>query len=108
MLHTTPSSPQVTSYDPLLRETAEHARAPLAGLAAAADPGIVATAGPRFFGFVIGGSLPAAVAADWLTTAWDQNAGLAVASPAAAVAEEVAAGWLAELLGLPTGVSAGV
>ncbi|MFL5674093.1 MAG: pyridoxal phosphate-dependent decarboxylase family protein [Chloroflexota bacterium] len=76
-------------------------------LAAAADPGLVATAGPRFFGFVIGGSLPAAVGADWLTAAWDQNAAFYITSPAAAVAEEVAAGWLVELLGLPAGTSVG-
>src|SRR6478752_8806965 len=76
-------------------------------LAAAADPGIVATAGPRFFGFVIGGSLPAALGADWLTAAWDQNAAFYVTSPAASVAEEVAAGWLVELLELPAGTSVG-
>jgi glutamate/tyrosine decarboxylase-like PLP-dependent enzyme len=66
-----------------------------------ADPGIVATAGPRYFGFVVGGSLPAAVAADWLTTVWDQNAGLYVLSPAAAAAEQVAGRWLLDLFGLP-------
>ena len=76
-------------------------------LAAAADPGLVATAGPRFFGFVIGGSLPAALGAEWLTAAWDQNACFYVSSPAAAVAEEVAAAWLVELLELPAGTSVG-
>ena len=70
-------------------------------LAAAADPGLVATAGGRFFGFVIGGSLPAALGADVLAAAWDQNAGLYASSPASAVVEEVAARWLLDLLGLP-------
>ncbi|MGH8930075.1 MAG: pyridoxal phosphate-dependent decarboxylase family protein [Egibacteraceae bacterium] len=79
----------------------------LAHLARAAGAGLVATPGPRYFGFVTGGSLPAAVAADWLASAWDQNAGLSVSSPAAGVVEEVTAAWLAELLGLPPEVSAG-
>jgi glutamate/tyrosine decarboxylase-like PLP-dependent enzyme len=77
------------------------------GLARAAEPGLVTTTGPRYFGFVTGGALPAAVAAEWLVTAWDQNAGLNVMSPAAAVVESVAAGWLVELLGLPPSVSVG-
>jgi glutamate/tyrosine decarboxylase-like PLP-dependent enzyme len=76
-------------------------------LARAAEPGLVASAGPRSFGFVIGGSHPAAVAADWLTSAWDQNAGLCATSPAAAVVEEVAAAWLLDLLGLPREASVG-
>ncbi len=67
----------------------------------------MATPGPRYFGFVVGGSQPAALAADWLTSAWDQNAGLYVMSPAAAVAEEVVGRWLVELFGLPAGTSCG-
>jgi glutamate/tyrosine decarboxylase-like PLP-dependent enzyme len=76
-------------------------------LARAADPGIVASAGPRFFGFVIGGSLPAALAADWLTSTWDQNAGLYAASPAASIVEEIAAQWLLELFDLPRDAGVG-
>ncbi|MEN3310111.1 MAG: hypothetical protein V7603_6313 [Micromonosporaceae bacterium] len=82
-------------------------RGVIADLVAAAEPGLVATPSGRFFGFVIGGAVPAALAADWLTSTWDQNAGLHVLAPAAAVVEEVAGGWLAELLGLPAGVSVG-
>jgi glutamate/tyrosine decarboxylase-like PLP-dependent enzyme len=77
-------------------------------LVAAADEGIVASAGGRFFGFVTGGSLPAAVAADWLTAAWDQNAGLYACSPAAAVVEEVVEAWVLDLLGLPESASVGM
>ena len=76
-------------------------------LAAAVDPGIVASAGPRYFGFVIGGSLPAALAADWLVSAWDQNAVMYASSPAAAIVEEVTAGWLLDLLGLPADLGVG-
>jgi glutamate/tyrosine decarboxylase-like PLP-dependent enzyme len=76
-------------------------------LATAADPGLMATAGPRFFGFVIGGSLPAATAADMLAVGWDQVAFNQVLSPAAAAAEEVAGGWLKDLLGIPPSASVG-
>ncbi|MCB0561026.1 MAG: aspartate aminotransferase family protein, partial [Phaeodactylibacter sp.] len=61
----------------------------------------VGNTGGRYFGFVIGGSLPVTVAANWLAAAWDQNAGLKITSPLAAKLEEVAAEWLLELLGLP-------
>lgn len=80
----------------------------VAELARAAEPGLMATPGGRFFGFVIGGSLPAALAADWLTSAWDQNAGLYAAAPAASVVEEVCGAWLIELLGLPDDASFGL
>lgn len=72
------------------------------------DGGVVGIAGPRYFGFVIGGSLPAALAADWLTSAWDQNAGAYAAGPSASVAEEVAGEWLIDLLGLPAGSGFGL
>lgn len=70
-------------------------------MVAAAQGGITGSQGGRFFGWVIGGSLPAALAADWMTSAWDQNAGIYAASPAVSVAEEVAGKWLKELLGIP-------
>jgi glutamate/tyrosine decarboxylase-like PLP-dependent enzyme len=76
-------------------------------LARAADPGIVSTTGPRYFGFVTGGALPATVAAEWLTAVWDQPASLFVMSPAASVVEEVAGGWLLDLLELPSTASVG-
>ena len=74
-------------------------------LVQAADPGVVAMASGRYFGFVIGSVLPAALAADWMTSAWDQNAGLYVGGPAAAVVEETAGRWLKDLLCLPPSAS---
>jgi glutamate/tyrosine decarboxylase-like PLP-dependent enzyme len=76
-------------------------------LARDADPGLLATPSGRFFGFVIGGTIPAAIAADWLTSTWDQNSGLTLPSPAAGVVEEVVGAWLKELLGLPESASFG-
>ena len=77
----------------------------IAELAADVEGGILACASGRFFGWVIGGALPAALAADWLTSTWDQNAGLYAAGPAAAVVEEVAGEWLKEIFGLPATAS---
>lgn len=71
------------------------------------SPATMASAGGRFFGFVVGGTLPASVAANWLAGAWDQNAGIVVLSPIAAKLEEVAMGWIADLFGLPPGCGAG-
>jgi glutamate/tyrosine decarboxylase-like PLP-dependent enzyme len=76
-------------------------------LVALSEPGLSAMAGPRFFGWVIGASHPVGVAADWLTSAWGQNCGGHTSSPAAAACEEVAAGWLLELLDLPPESSVG-
>jgi glutamate/tyrosine decarboxylase-like PLP-dependent enzyme len=79
----------------------------LALLDEAGSPATLASAGGRYFGFVIGGSLPAALAANWLAGAWDQNNAMVVMSPAAAKLEEVALGWLKEILGLPEGCGGG-
>jgi len=79
----------------------------LEDIAAGAEPGVVAMGSGRYFGFVIGGALPAALAADWLTSAWDQNAGLYVGGPSASVVEQVTREWLVELLGLPAEASIG-
>ncbi len=74
-------------------------------LARDAEPGLTQMTSGRYFGFVIGGALPVTLAADWLTSVWDQNAGLALPTPAAAVVEDVAGSWLKELLGIPAHAS---
>jgi glutamate/tyrosine decarboxylase-like PLP-dependent enzyme len=76
-------------------------------LAERADPGLMSMAGPRFFGWVLGGSDPVGVAADWLVSAWGQNAGYHTPTPSAAAIEQVAAVWLTEILRLPPGASVG-
>lgn len=70
-------------------------------LAVGVEPGLMAMGSGRFYGWVIGGTLPAGLAADWMVSAWDQNAGMRFATPGVAAVEEVAARWLLELLGLP-------
>jgi glutamate/tyrosine decarboxylase-like PLP-dependent enzyme len=90
-----------------LPEQPSDAESVLDALALAGDRGTVATAGPRYYGFVTGGSLPVAMAAEWLAAAWDQNAGLNVMSPLAAAVETIAADWLLELLELPREASVG-
>ena len=90
-----------------LPEIGEDPCAVIEMLARAVDPGLVASAGPRYFGFVTGGTLPAALAADWLTSVWDQNAWSYVASPAGAVVEEAVGDWLVDLFGLPESTTVG-
>ncbi|MBB6473675.1 aminotransferase class V-fold PLP-dependent enzyme [Sphaerisporangium rubeum] len=79
----------------------------LTDLIATAEPGLVASAGPRYFGFVTGGATPASTAADMLATAWDQFATTAVSSPAAIAAETAAGTWLKDLLGIPASATTG-
>ncbi|MGC2090200.1 MAG: hypothetical protein WA638_12265, partial [Candidatus Acidiferrales bacterium] len=76
-------------------------------LASAGMKGAIATAGPRYVGFVVGGTLPAAVAADWLVSSWDQNSGIFALSPLVAVIEQITGTWLRELAGLPPTMSFG-
>ena len=77
-------------------------------LVAAAEPGLIGTQSSRYFGFVIGGGLDSAIAADWLTSVWDQNAAGYPGGPSAAVAEEVACDWLLDILGLPADAGVGL
>src|SRR4051794_32341172 len=77
-------------------------------LARAAEPGLAQIQSPRYFGFVIGGGLDAAIAADWLASAWDQNAGGYPCGPSAAVVEEAVGEWILAPLGLPAGGGGGL
>jgi glutamate/tyrosine decarboxylase-like PLP-dependent enzyme len=95
------------TFDRPLPEGPEDASTVVRELAEAVEGGLLPTGSGRFFGFVFGGATPAAMAADWLTAAWDQNAFVYASSPAAAVAEEVAGSWLKALFGLPPTASVG-
>lgn len=95
------------AFDAPVPEQGGDADAIIAELIERATPGIRASTGPRFYGWVIGSSHPTGVAADWLTAAWGQNAGNILAAPAASAVEAVAARWLLELLGLPGEASVG-
>ncbi|HET6629934.1 MAG TPA: aminotransferase class V-fold PLP-dependent enzyme, partial [Woeseiaceae bacterium] len=90
-----------------LPETGQDGDEVLEALAAAARDGTVATQGPRFFGFVVGSSLPVATAADWLVSGWDQNSGLHILSPLNAAIEEVTGDWIRAIVGLPGSWTAG-
>jgi len=94
--------------DPQLHEAGlSSSAAVIDELAEAAGPGLIAMGSPRFYGLVIGGTYPAAMAADWLVSAWDQNSGARQLTPSTDAVEEVAAAWLLELLGLPAGSGVG-
>ena len=95
-----------TLRTPLTKDGEDGARV-LDVLASAAERGAVGSPSPRYFGFVIGGTLPVALAADWITSAWDQNSGIFVTSPVVSVVEEVAREWLLELFDLPRTASVG-
>jgi glutamate/tyrosine decarboxylase-like PLP-dependent enzyme len=97
----------VAALDEPLPEDGEDAVAVIERLAATAGPATVASPGPRYFGFVTGGALPAALAADWLVSAWDQNSFSRVSSPAAAAIETVVERWVLEALGLPMDAAVG-
>jgi glutamate/tyrosine decarboxylase-like PLP-dependent enzyme len=97
----------VAALDEPLPERGEDPVEVVERLAATVGPGLVANPGPRYFGFVTGGALPAALAADWLASAWDQNAFSRVSSPGAAALEAVTERWVLEALGLPSGAAVG-
>ena len=91
-----------------LNEEGEPASDVIRNFARNVEGGLVASPGPRYFGFVVGGALPASLAADWLASTWDQNAMFYASSPAASVVEEVVVSWLLDLLGLPADASVGL
>ncbi|HWX23688.1 MAG TPA: aspartate aminotransferase family protein, partial [Vicinamibacteria bacterium] len=94
---------RLREFDRALPSRGVDPEAVLALLDEVGSPGTIASASGRFFGFVVGGALPATLAANWLAGAWDQNAGMVALSPVGAVLEEVSLKWLVDLLGLPEG-----
>ena len=96
---------RIAEFDTLLPTGPTSAHDALALLDAIGSPGSMAMASSRFFGFVIGGALPATVASNWLSTAWDQNAAYFNSTPVVAQIEQTALRWLVELLGLPVGTA---
>ncbi len=96
----------VAGFDEALPEEGRSDTETLAMLDELGSPASMAMAGPRFFGFVIGGSLPVTVAANWLATTWDQNSVMSEVTPAVAMLENVSRRWLCELFGLPQGCAA--
>ncbi len=95
------------SFDEEMPEEGEPGEATLALLDDVGSPAAMGMAGPRFFGFVIGGALPVTIATNWLTTAWDQNACMHEVTPAVSRLEDIALQWLVDVLGLPVGTGAG-
>jgi len=91
-----------------LSEKGEDPLTVIKDMATKVNGGLVASPGPRYFGFVTGGAVPASLAADWLTSVWDQNGVLSVSSPAGGVVEEIVSSWILDLLGLPEDASIGV
>ena len=105
-----PSPSALANLDQLGGPVPDHPQNPLEILALldeVGSPATVATAGPRYFGFVIGGSVPASLAANWLAGAWDQNAAMQVMSPVATRLEEIVLAWTLDLLHLPAGSGGG-
>ncbi len=97
----------LSAFDEALPDSGHSAEDTLALLDRVGSPASVAMAGPRFFGFVIGGSMPVTIATNWLSTAWDQNAAMSEATPAVARLEEIALDWLVDALGLPKSTGCG-
>ncbi len=97
----------LSRLDEAMPEEGESDEATLALLDDVGSPAAMSMGGPRFFGFVIGGALPATIASNWLATAWDQNAAMHEVTPAASRLEEIALNWLVDVLRLPAGTGAG-